>query len=119
MIKKHPYSLTFIMLKFIISTRLTTTENKTKSFYSSQARRALGDFGVPIAIVICVAASVQVPVYTALLRVPSGLSPTAPRPWLVPMSEEFNSVPLWAAAAMLLPAMMIYIVVFLETHIAE
>ncbi|CAG9138077.1 unnamed protein product [Plutella xylostella] len=88
-------------------------------FLGRSARRALGDFGVPIAIVICVAASVQVPVYTALLRVPSGLSPTAPRPWLVPMSEEFNSVPLWAAAAMLLPAMMIYIVVFLETHIAE
>lgn len=84
-----------------------------------QARRALGDFGVPIAIVVMVALSVAVPVWTETLHVPEGLSPTAPRPWLVPLGTGIATIPVWAAGAMVLPALMVYIIVFMETHIAE
>lgn len=84
-----------------------------------QVRRALGDFGVPIAIVLMVAVSIMVPVYTETLRVPAGLSTTAHRSWLVPLNPGLETIPPWAAAAMALPALMVYIIVFMETHIAE
>lgn len=84
-----------------------------------QARRALGDFGVPIAIVLMVGVSVFVPVYTEKLRVPDGLSPTSPRSWLVPLNPGIETIPAWVAFAMALPALMVYIIVFMETHIAE
>lgn len=85
----------------------------------SQARRALGDFGVPIAIVLMVGVSCAVPVWTETLRVPEGLSPTAPRSWFVPLNNGLSTIPAWAAFAMGLPALMVYIIVFMETHIAE
>lgn len=84
-----------------------------------QARRALGDFGVPIAIVLMVGVSCLVPVWTETLRVPAGLSPTADRAWLVPLNPGLETIPAWAAFAMALPALMVYIIVFMETHIAE
>lgn len=66
-----------------------------------------------------VALSCFVPVWTETLRVPEGLSPTAPRPWLVPLGAGLATIPAWAVAAMVLPAFMVYIIVFMETHIAE
>lgn len=84
-----------------------------------QARRALGDFGVPIAIVLMVGLSSLIPVWTEKLQVPDGLSPTSKRAWLVPMNPGLETIPMWAAFAMALPALMVYIIVFMETHIAE
>lgn len=84
-----------------------------------QARRALGDFGVPIAIALMVGISCAVPVWTETLRVPAGLNPTATRSWLVPLNPGIETIPLWAALVMVLPAFMVYIIVFMETHIAE
>jgi len=44
-----------------------------------QARRALGDFGVPIAIITMVTLDYLVPeIYTEKLQVPEGLSPSSP-----------------------------------------
>lgn len=74
---------------------------------------------MPIAIVLMVAVSCVVPVWTETLRVPAGLSPTAPRSWLVPLNPGLETIPAWAIAAMALPALMVYIIVFMETHIAE
>lgn len=60
-----------------------------------------------------------VPVWTETLHVPVGLSPTAMRSWLVPLSPGLETIPAWAALTMALPAFMVYIIVFMETHIAE
>lgn len=102
---------------FIIAYYLRIFRNG--KFLGRSARRALGDFGVPIAIVIMVGVSCLVPVWTETLRVPAGLSPTLPRSWLVPLNPGLETIPMWAAFAMLLPALMVYIIVFMETHIAE
>ncbi|XP_026758395.3 band 3 anion transport protein isoform X3 [Galleria mellonella] len=102
---------------FIIAYYLRIFRNG--KFLGRSARRALGDFGVPIAIVLMVGVSCVVPVWTETLRVPAGLSPTAPRSWFVPLNPGLATIPLWASLAMVLPALMVYIIVFMETHIAE
>nr|XP_021199496.1 anion exchange protein 2 isoform X2 [Helicoverpa armigera] len=102
---------------FIIAYYLRIFRNG--KFLGRSARRALGDFGVPIAIVLMVGLSCAVPVWTETLRVPEGLSPTAPRSWFVPLNDGLATIPAWAAFAMGLPALMVYIIVFMETHIAE
>ncbi|KAF9410287.1 hypothetical protein HW555_010594 [Spodoptera exigua] len=102
---------------FIIAYYLRIFRNG--KFLGRSARRALGDFGVPIAIVLMVGVSCAVPVWTETLRVPEGLSPTAPRSWFVPLNDGLSTIPTWAAFAMGLPALMVYIIVFMETHIAE
>ncbi|KAM3956891.1 anion exchange protein Ae2 isoform 2-T2 [Aphomia sociella] len=102
---------------FIIAYYLRIFRNG--KFLGRSVRRALGDFGVPIAIVLMVGVSCLVPVWTETLRVPAGLSPTAPRSWLVPANPGLETIPLWASLAMVLPALMVYIIVFMETHIAE
>ncbi|KAI5640896.1 HCO3- transporter family domain-containing protein [Phthorimaea operculella] len=102
---------------FIIAYYLRIFRNG--KFLGRSARRALGDFGVPIAIVFMVGVSAVVPVWTETLRVPEGLSPTANRSWLVALNPGMNTIPFWAALAMALPALMVYIIVFMETHIAE
>lgn len=87
-----------------------------------QARRALGDFGVPIAIVIMVALDYLVPqTYTEKLRVPEGLSPSSPvfRGWLIDPTGMYQSIETWIIFAAGVPAMLVYILVFMETHISE
>ncbi|CAH0401805.1 unnamed protein product [Chilo suppressalis] len=102
---------------FIIAYYLRIFRNG--KFLGRSARRALGDFGVPIAIILMVGVSCLVPVWTETLRVPAGLSPTADRSWLVPANPGLETIPFWAALVMVLPALMVYIIVFMETHIAE
>lgn len=91
---------------------------RNSHFLGRNARRALGDFGVPIAIAIFVFVSYMVPeVYTEKLRVPEGISPSAPtkRGWLIPLGP----CPMWLPFAAGIPAMLVYILVFMETHISE
>jgi hypothetical protein len=81
-----------------------------------QVRRALGDFGVPIAIITMVALDYLVPqTYTEHLHVPEGLSPSSPaeRGWFI--SPDTTHV--WVMFAAAAPAMLVYILLFMETHI--
>lgn len=87
-----------------------------------QARRALGDFGVPIAIVTMVLVDYLVPqTYTDKLNVPDGLSPSRAdeRGWIIPPGGTSKSIPLWIVFASAIPAMLVYILLFMETHICE
>lgn len=87
-----------------------------------QVRRTLGDFGVPIAIILMVVLdSVQPGTYTEKLKVPQGLSPSNPsvRGWLISPLGLMAPVPLWVAGAAVVPAVLMYILLFLETHISE
>uniref|UniRef100_A0A2M4A0B9 Anion exchange protein n=1 Tax=Anopheles triannulatus TaxID=58253 RepID=A0A2M4A0B9_9DIPT len=82
------------------------------------ARRALGDFGVPISIALFVLFDYSIPqVYTEKLSVPEGLSPsdTTQRGWLIPL----GGVPGWVPFAAGVPALLVYILIFMETHISE
>ncbi|CAH1989911.1 unnamed protein product [Acanthoscelides obtectus] len=91
---------------------------RNSQFLGRSARRALGDFGVPIAIVIMVLLDYMVPeTYTEKLNVPVGFSPsdTEKRGWFISPTK----VPVWIMFASCIPAMLVYILLFMETHIAE
>ncbi|XP_023949078.2 band 3 anion transport protein isoform X2 [Bicyclus anynana] len=111
------FSTILTLSTFILAYYLRIFRNG--KFLGRSARRALGDFGVPISIVLMVGLSSLVPVWTDNLKVPDGLTPTSDRSWLVPLNPGLETIPMWAAFAMALPAFMVYIIVFMETHIAE
>ncbi|XP_054277122.1 band 3 anion transport protein isoform X2 [Macrosteles quadrilineatus] len=95
---------------------------RNSKFLGRSARRALGDFGVPIAIVLMVLLDYVEPgVYTEKLKVPEGLSPSNPsvRGWLISPLGLLAPVPLWVAGVAVVPAMLVYILLFMETHISE
>lgn len=78
--------------------------------------------GVPISIAIFVLIDYSVQhVYTEKLHVPEGLEPsdTSKRGWLVEMDPFVVGLPLWLPFAAGVPAILVYILVFMETHISE
>lgn len=91
---------------------------RNSHFLGRTARRALGDFGVPISIAIFVFIDYNLPqVFTDKLTVPETISPTDPsrRGWVIPMGP----VPQWIPFICCVPALLCYILVFMETHISE
>ncbi|XP_058831835.1 anion exchange protein 3 isoform X1 [Topomyia yanbarensis] len=91
---------------------------RNSHFLGRNARRALGDFGVPISIALFVLVDYMIPqVFTEKLSVPEGISPSdaTRRGWLIPL----GGVPGWMPFAAGVPAMLVYILVFMETHISE
>ncbi|RZC41851.1 band 3 anion transport protein, partial [Asbolus verrucosus] len=95
---------------------------RNSQFLGRNARRALGDFGVPIAIITMVFVDYMVPqTYTEKLNVPEGLSPSKSeeRGWFIPPGGTNDSIPVWIMFAAGIPAMLVYILLFMETHIAE
>ncbi|XP_076821827.1 band 3 anion transport protein-like isoform X2 [Clavelina lepadiformis] len=96
---------------------------KNSKFLRSSVRRTIGDFGVPIAIVAMVAIDLAVDdVYTQKLNVPEGISPTdvSKRGWLInPLGPPENPLPVWMMFAAILPAFLVFILIFMESHITE
>ncbi|XP_055701079.1 band 3 anion transport protein isoform X5 [Phlebotomus papatasi] len=91
---------------------------RNSHFLGRTARRALGDFGVPVSIAIFVAVDFMIPqVFTDKLSVPEGISPSDPenRGWVIP----WGPVPMWVPFASVIPALLVYILIFMETHISE
>jgi len=96
---------------------------RTSHYMGKNARKAMGDFGVPIAIVIMVGVSFAAQdTYTEKLLVPEGLQVTNStlRGWVIP-ALGFEGAPLeiWAIFAAILPALLLYLLLFMETHICE
>lgn len=85
-----------------------------------KVRRAVGDFGVPISIVVFgVLACITSHTFSEKLSVPDGLSPSdSTRGWIVSPFDE-GKFPVWAMFAAIIPAILVYILVFMETHISE
>jgi anion exchange protein len=105
---------------FVIAYYLKLFRNS--QFLGRNARRALGDFGVPIAIITMVFVDYMIPeTYTEKLNVPEGLSPTRSekRGWFIPPNGTDEPAPVWIMFAAGIPAMLVYILLFMETHIAE
>uniref|UniRef100_A0A673YCT7 Anion exchange protein n=1 Tax=Salmo trutta TaxID=8032 RepID=A0A673YCT7_SALTR len=83
-------------------------------------RRMIGDFGVPISILIMVLVDYSIKdTYTQKLSVPTGFSVTSPekRGWLIPPLGSDGQFPVWMMGASILPALLVFILIFMETQI--
>lgn len=93
---------------------------RNSHYLGRSARRAFGDFGVPISIIIFVLIDYLAMVKTEKLLVPEGLTPTMPdRNWFVSPTGFEKPIPVWMIFACVVPALLVYILVFMETQISE
>uniref|UniRef100_A0A4W6CH46 Anion exchange protein n=1 Tax=Lates calcarifer TaxID=8187 RepID=A0A4W6CH46_LATCA len=93
---------------------------KNSSFFPGRLRRIIGDFGVPIAILIMVLVDYSVEdTYTQKLNVPSGFSVSSPekRGWLISPLGSDGQFPVWMMGASILPAILVFILIFMESQI--
>ncbi|XP_022257034.1 anion exchange protein 3-like [Limulus polyphemus] len=95
---------------------------RNSKFLGRNARRALGDFGVPIAIVFMVIVdSLAQDTYTQKLSVPEGMSPSKPseRGWIISPAGLSRPIAAWQVFAAFIAALLIFILLFLEIQICE
>ncbi|KAJ8389965.1 hypothetical protein AAFF_G00112500 [Aldrovandia affinis] len=93
---------------------------KNGHFLPGMVRRMIGDFGVPIAIFIMVYLDIIIDdTYTQKLVVPKGLMVSNPsaRGWLINPLGEKKEFPIWMMFACIVPAMLVFILIFLESQI--
>ncbi|XP_044535611.1 anion exchange protein 2 isoform X2 [Gracilinanus agilis] len=93
---------------------------KNSRFFPGRIRRVIGDFGVPIAILIMVLVDYSIEdTYTQKLSVPSGFSVTDPdkRGWVIHPLGKNGDFPVWMMIASFLPAILVFILIFMETQI--
>ncbi|NXI02724.1 B3AT protein, partial [Pachycephala philippinensis] len=93
---------------------------KNSSFLPGKVRRLIGDFGVPISIFVMALADFFIKdTYTQKLSVPKGLEVTnsSARGWFIhPMGKD-SPFPIWMMFASVIPALLVFILIFLETQI--
>lgn len=93
---------------------------KNGTFLPGKVRRLLGDFGVPIAIFLMIVVDYNVnDTYTQKLVVPKGLTVSNPakRGWLINPFGEHKTFPVWVMFACCVPALLVFILIFLESQI--
>ncbi|KAM8934731.1 anion exchange protein 3 isoform 2-T2 [Pelodytes ibericus] len=93
---------------------------KNSRFLGGKARRVIGDFGIPISILVMVLIDYTITdTYTQKLNVPSGLSVTSPgkRGWFIHPLGSSRPFPLWMMFASAIPALLVFILIFMETQI--
>ncbi|NXC92301.1 B3AT protein, partial [Cercotrichas coryphoeus] len=93
---------------------------KNSSFLPGKVRRLIGDFGVPISIFIMALADFFISdTYTQKLSVPKGLQVTnsSARSWFIQPMGEKKPFPIWMMFASVIPALLVFILIFLETQI--
>uniref|UniRef100_A0A3P9J2B5 Anion exchange protein n=1 Tax=Oryzias latipes TaxID=8090 RepID=A0A3P9J2B5_ORYLA len=93
---------------------------KNSAFFPGRLRRMIGDFGVPIAILIMVLVDYSVEdTYTQKLSVPKGFSVTSPekRGWIINPLGSNGQFPVWMMFACCMPAFLVFILIFMETQI--
>ncbi|XP_040922102.1 anion exchange protein 2b isoform X3 [Toxotes jaculatrix] len=93
---------------------------KNSAFFPGRFRRIIGDFGVPIAILIMVLVDYSIDdTYTQKLSVPRGFSVTSPskRGWIISPLGSDGNFPIWMMFACCLPALLVFILIFMETQI--
>ncbi|NXO61424.1 B3AT protein, partial [Phainopepla nitens] len=93
---------------------------KNSSFLPGKVRRLIGDFGVPISIFIMALADFFITdTYTQKLSVPKGLQVTnaTARTWFIHPMGEKTPFPIWMMFASVIPALLVFILIFLETQI--
>uniref|UniRef100_A0A3P8Z3N1 Anion exchange protein n=1 Tax=Esox lucius TaxID=8010 RepID=A0A3P8Z3N1_ESOLU len=93
---------------------------KNGHFLPGPIRRIIGDFGVPIAIFFMIAVDITIEdAYTQKLVVPKGLEVTKPsaRGWFINPMGEKKAFPIWMMGACCVPALLVFILIFLESQI--
>ncbi|NXX20828.1 B3AT protein, partial [Podargus strigoides] len=93
---------------------------KNSAFLPGKARRLIGDFGVPISIFIMALADFFIKdTYTQKLNVPKGLEVTnsSARGWFINPMGIHQPFPIWMMFASVVPALLVFILIFLETQI--
>uniref|UniRef100_A0A8C3PW14 Anion exchange protein n=1 Tax=Chrysolophus pictus TaxID=9089 RepID=A0A8C3PW14_CHRPC len=93
---------------------------KNSVFLPGKIRRLIGDFGVPISIFIMALADFFIKdTYTQKLKVPKGLEVTnkTARDWFIHPMGKTGSFPIWMMFASVVPALLVFILIFLETQI--
>ncbi|XP_075027434.1 band 3 anion transport protein isoform X2 [Calonectris borealis] len=93
---------------------------KNSAFLPGKARRLIGDFGVPISIFIMALVDFFIKdTYTQKLNVPKGLEVTnaSARGWFINPLGKNATFPIWMMFASVVPALLVFILIFLETQI--
>ncbi|XP_016398448.1 anion exchange protein 2-like isoform X2 [Sinocyclocheilus rhinocerous] len=93
---------------------------KNSAFFPGSLRRVIGDFGVPIAILIMVLVDYSIQdTHSQKLSVPRGFSETSTdkRGWIVNPLGSDGQFPIWMMFASILPALLVFILIFMETQI--
>ncbi|XP_026803676.3 solute carrier family 4 member 1b (Diego blood group) isoform X2 [Pangasianodon hypophthalmus] len=93
---------------------------KNGYYLPGKVRRLMGDFGVPIALFLMVAVDISInDTYTQKLVVPKGLQVSNPamRGWLINPMGEHKPFPTWMMFACVVPAILVFILIFLESQI--
>lgn len=127
--------LSFLLMfgTFLIAYGLKVLRNG--KYMGRTIRRALGDFGVPIAIVVMVGVDYMIgDKCTKKLDVPFGLQTTLPeRGWLInplmsnltvtlnngTILEGARRIPIWLPFVSFFPAFLLFLLLFIETEICE
>ncbi|XP_025914984.1 band 3 anion transport protein isoform X1 [Apteryx rowi] len=93
---------------------------KNSAFLPGKVRRLVGDFGVPISIFIMAMIDFFIKdTYTQKLKVPKGLEVTnaSARGWFISPMGNKKTFPIWMMFASVVPALLVFILIFLETQI--
>ncbi|XP_029294201.1 solute carrier family 4 member 1a (Diego blood group) [Cottoperca gobio] len=93
---------------------------KNGHYFPGPLRRMIGDFGVPIAIFIMIAVDICIAdAYTQKLVVPKGVEVSNPkvRGWFINPMGEKQDFPIWMMVACCVPALLVFILIFLESQI--
>ena len=95
---------------------------RNSKFLGRNARRAIGDFGIPISIILMVTVDILIrDTYTEKLSVPDGLRPTNEelRGWFVKPFGKEEPLPIWSYFAAAIPAFLVFILIFMESQITS
>uniref|UniRef100_A0A915KE79 Anion exchange protein n=1 Tax=Romanomermis culicivorax TaxID=13658 RepID=A0A915KE79_ROMCU len=113
-------SAVLLFSTFIIAFKLRQLRNS--HFFGRTLRRAIGDFGVPISILVVVmlyTLCFNVP-YVEQLDIPDSFSTTIPkRGWIIWPLGVNKRFPIWAIFAALVPAFFVFILLFVELEITQ
>ncbi|XP_049635031.1 LOW QUALITY PROTEIN: band 3 anion transport protein [Suncus etruscus] len=113
--------LSLVLMAGTFFSAMTLRKFKNSSYFPGKVGRSLGDFGVPISILIMVLVDTFIQdTYTQKLKVPSGLtvSNSSARGWIIhqPLGL-YSQFPIWMMFASALPALLVFILIFLESQI--
>ncbi|KAM9844959.1 anion exchange protein 2-like, partial [Aulostomus maculatus] len=112
--------LSFVLMTGTFFIAVYLRKFKNSSFFPGRLRRIIGDFGVPIAILVMVLVDYSVQdTYTQKLSVPSNFSVSSPekRGWFISPLGSDGHFPAWMMGASVLPAVLIFILIFMESQI--
>ncbi|XP_069178315.1 band 3 anion transport protein-like [Procambarus clarkii] len=113
-------SLILMLGTFTIAIKLKNFRNS--KFLGRGVRRALGDFGMPIAIFLMVLLDFLIQdTFTDKLTMPEGIQPSNPdiRGWMINPLGQVKPLPVWCMFAAAPAAILVFFLVFLEGSICH